>query len=188
MRVAPVALYARGDLPRVAALARQTARITHAHELGVEGAVLQACAVALLLELDAGAALRPAEFLAALRHLAPSEPYRSALARIERLLPDATPENVARDIGNDITALAAVPAALCCFLRHPDSFSEAVRFAICLGGDTDTIASMTGALSGARLGEEAIPTEWLTRLESAAEIRDLADRLLRLSLAGETST
>jgi len=154
----------------------------------VEGAVLQACAVALLLEVEAGAALRPVEFLAALRHNTPSAPFRAALERIERLLPDATPAAVARDIGNDITALAAVPAALCSFLRHPDSFPEAVRFAICLGGDTDTIASMTGALSGARLGEGAIPTEWLARLESAAEIRDLADRLLRLSLGGETST
>ena len=50
MRVAPVALYAMGDLPHVAAIARQTARITHSHELGVEGTVLQACAVAHLLE------------------------------------------------------------------------------------------------------------------------------------------
>jgi len=185
MRVAPVALYARGDLLRVAELARQTARITHAHQLGMEGAAIQACAVALLLESDAGAELCPTEFLAALRGYVPSAPYRAALDKIERLLPNASAETVARVIGNDITALAAVPAALCCFLRHPDSFAEAVRFAISLGGDTDTIASMTGALSGARLGEQAIPPAWRKRVESADLLRDLADHLLRVSIDDE---
>ena len=149
MRVAPVALYAMGDLPRVAAIARQTARITHAPELGVEGAVAQACAVAHLLESAADTDLRPANFLAHIRDHVQSAPYRMALEKVDRILSNATPEAVVRNIGNDITALAAVPAALCCFPRHPDSFAEAVLFAISLGGDTDTIASMTGALSGA---------------------------------------
>lgn len=185
MRAAPVALYAKGDLPRVAELARRTACITHAHELGVDGASLQACAVAMLLESDAGAELCPAELLAALREHVQSAPYRAALEKIERLPRDAAPETVAREIGNDITALAAVPAALCCFLRHPDSFAEAVRFAISLGGDTDTIASMTGALSGARLGEKAIPRAWRKRVESAVLLRGLAYRLLRLAIGRE---
>ena len=59
-------------------------------------------------------------------------------------------------LGNGIEAFRAVPAAIYAFLSHPLSFSEAVRYAISLGGDTDTIASMTGALSGAYLGDSAI--------------------------------
>ena len=39
------------------------------------------------------------------------------------------------------------------------------RRAILLGGDTDTIAAMAGALSGAYLGVDAIPAELLRRLE-----------------------
>ena len=37
--------------------------------------------------------------------------------------------------------------------------------AILLGGDTDTIAAMAGAVSGAYLGAAAIPTPLLHRLE-----------------------
>jgi poly(ADP-ribose) glycohydrolase ARH3 len=188
MRVAPVALYAYGNLRQVAELARQTARITHAHELGVEGAVLQACAVALLLASDPGQPLSRTEFLTALRENIHSAPYEATLNRLEGIFPDPDPETVVREIGNDITALAAVPAALCCFLRHPDSFSDAVLFAIALGGDTDTIASMTGALCGACLGESAIPDTWILSVEGRGPLRRLGrslhnQRLLRQSEA-----
>ena len=54
--------------------------------------------------------------------------------------------------------------ALYCFLRHAGSFADAVHQAIFIGGDTDTIASMTGALSGAFLGEAAIPAGWLAAM------------------------
>jgi poly(ADP-ribose) glycohydrolase ARH3 len=75
-----------------------------------------------------------------------------------------------------------VPGALCAFLRHPDSFSSAVLFAINLGGDTDTVASMTGALSGAHLGESAIPVQWREGVEGSVSLRHLADELLGLAM------
>lgn len=177
MRVAPVALHACGDMRQIAEIARQTARITHAHELGVEGAVMQACAVALLLDSDPGQPFSRTAFLTSLREHVRSAPYEAALDWLERLFPDPDPQTVAREIGNDITALAAVPAAICCFLRHPDSFAEAVLFAIALGGDTDTIASMTGALSGAYLGETAIPDTWILGVEGRGELRRLGRAL-----------
>ena len=37
-------------VPATAWLARQVALITHAHPLGIEGAVIQACAITLLLQ------------------------------------------------------------------------------------------------------------------------------------------
>ncbi|MPY93726.1 MAG: hypothetical protein GEV08_11900, partial [Acidimicrobiia bacterium] len=45
------------------------------------------------------------------------------------------------------------------------------RGAIRLGGDTDTVASMAGALAGAHLGEDAIPRGWRQRAEAADELR-----------------
>ena len=48
------------------------------------------------------------------------------------------------------------PTAIFSFLRNPHSFEGAVRYAISLGGDTDTIGAMTGAISGAYHGAEAI--------------------------------
>lgn len=57
-----------------------------------------------------------------------------------------------------------------------------------LGGDTDTVAAVTGTLAGARYGRAAIPDTWTTPLHvplpgfadrtlDAAALRDLALRL-----------
>ena len=60
-----------------------------------------------------------------------------------------------------------------------------MRFAVRLGGDTDTIAAMTGAIVGARDGLTAIPARWLAALEDGHRgrtyVEQLADRLLNSS-------
>jgi len=86
--------------------------------------------------------------------------YRDKLEQMKGLLGAADATEVAVRLGNSIEAFNSVPAAICCFLRHPGSFEEAVVEAVSLGGDADTIASMTGAISGAWLRIEAIPDEW----------------------------
>lgn len=70
-----------------------------------------------------------------------------------------------------------MPTALACFLTHPDDFAAAVTAAISLGGDTDTIAAMTGALAGAHHGYTAIPDAWRA-VEGADELISLADSLV----------
>jgi ADP-ribosyl-[dinitrogen reductase] hydrolase len=47
-------------------------------------------------------------------------------------------------------------------VRHHASFHDAVVAAIDLGGDTDTVACVTGALAGARNGIQAIPSRFTT--------------------------
>jgi len=42
--------------------------------------------------------------------------------------------------------------SLCCFLKHPDSYMDAVLMAIRAGGDTDTTAAICGSIVGARTG------------------------------------
>jgi len=54
-----------------------------------------------------------------------------------------------------------VPAALW-VAERADSFEQAVDMAVRLGGDTDTMAAIVGALAGARFGGDAIPDDWLT--------------------------
>lgn len=184
MRVAPAALFAYANLERVAWLARRTARITHAHELGVEGAVLQACAIARLLQLPRGEALDVPAFLETLRAHVGALRYCQQLDALQELLPGGALEEVVDRIGRGIAAHEAVPTALYAFLRHRDDFAAAVTFAIGLGGDTDTLAAMTGALAGAHLGEEAIPASWRARTEDALVLRELAGNLLILALSG----
>lgn len=186
MRVAPAALFAFPDLEAVEELARRTALVTHTHELGIEGAALQACAVALLLLRPPGEPLEAGEYLRALGERLRTEAFRERLERVRALLPEAPREEVVARVGNGVEAHEAVPAALYAFLRHPRSFAEAVLYAISLGGDTDTIACMTGALAGAHLGEEAIPPSWRQGVEGADRLRELADALL-LRAAGRGS-
>ncbi len=56
--------------------------------------------------------------------------------------------------------------------------------AVNLGGDTDTIGAMTGAILGASNGINSIPAEWLDNLENGEKGRDyiiaLAKRLFEL--------
>jgi len=180
MRVAPVGLLYHHDLVKVREIARDQARITHAHPLGTEGAELQACAVALAVRRDPSREIDVYEFLEELEGLGWSEIYRRKLGKIRELLRDASRKEVIAALGNGIEAPNSVPAAVYCFLSHLESFEDALIYAIRLGGDTDTIGAMTGAISGAYHGEDAIPIRWKNSLEKKEYLRDLAAGLRSL--------
>jgi ADP-ribosylglycohydrolase len=67
-------------------------------------------------------------------------------------------------IGISAHVVPSVLWALYAFLRSPDSWWDTVCTAITVGGDTDTLAAMAGALSGSRLGRQGLPEELLARL------------------------
>ena len=79
------------------------------------------------------------------------------------------------------TALLAIK-----HLAAADSFEEAVISAVNCGGDTDTIAAVTGALAGAYYGISAIPERWSSKLNpySAQKIKEIADGILELAIKG----
>lgn len=58
------------------------------------------------------------------------------------------------------------------------SYEDAVRAAVDLGGDTDTVAAVTGGLAGAVHGFDAIPARWTKALHVPLPGED--DRVLRL--------
>ena len=57
-----------------------------------------------------------------------------------------------------------VPAALHAWLSFPQDLPGALKAAIRCGGDTDTIAAITGAIVGAGVGKRGIPEAWLANL------------------------
>jgi poly(ADP-ribose) glycohydrolase ARH3 len=185
MRVAPTALLTAPDLKRAQALARASAQLTHTHELGQQGAALQACTAAWLLDADpASAHTDPIAFaaalLAAVRPTAPAPQYQQRLDALAQGVGHWSTQEAVAALGTGVQAVESVPAALFALLRHPSSFADAVSLAVSLGGDTDTIAAMTGALAGALLGASAIPAAWQARLEQADRLAALADSLLRV--------
>ena len=130
MRVSPVGWYA-DTLMDTCVLARATAEITHDHPDGIKGAVVVAGAI----------------FLA--RSGEPRERIRSFAERFYAL--DLTLEEIRPTYTYDVTAEGSVPHALQAFLEARD-FEDAIRNAISLGGDSDTVAAITGAIAEAFFG------------------------------------
>jgi poly(ADP-ribose) glycohydrolase ARH3 len=188
MRVSPAALFAAPDLDAVAAVAAGSARITHAHPLGVEGAEHQAVAVALALASDPEIPLDTTAFIETLLRRVRSEEFHTALRAVAELISSGDRDEAVHTLGHGVSAAQAVPVAIWCFLRNPESFVDTALCAITIGGDTDTIASMACALSGARLGESAIPEIWRGRIEGRAKLQSIADALASVaSRSGEVS-
>ena len=178
MRVAPAALFAVGEIERTLELARRSARVTHTHALGVDGATLQAGVVAFAFRTPADEPIGREGLLAAARAFVAERATHEQLDRVAALPADATPGDVATMIGCGIDALSSVPAALSAALLAGGSVADTVRYTVAIGGDTDTIASMAAAITGAHLGAEAIPETWLDRLEDRELLIDLADGLV----------
>jgi poly(ADP-ribose) glycohydrolase ARH3 len=76
------------------------------------------------------------------------------------------------DMGNQIHACQAAACALWALCRHWHHPQAAVVAAARYGGDTDTLACMTGALAGALHGPAWLPQDWWDRLENGAGGRD----------------
>lgn len=171
MRVAPVGLFFHDDLDQVWEQARLSALPTHVHPWGIEGAQLVAIAAALCA---AGPFDRPS-FFAELLARTTADVYRDKLRRAARI---TSPDELA-ELGNGIAAQDSAVTAIACFALSPDSYRDTIGRAILLGGDTDTIAAMAGALSGAYLGVEAIPPRLLDLLEDTPNGRTYLDQLAR---------
>ncbi|MFI6066734.1 ADP-ribosylglycohydrolase family protein [Micromonospora sp. NPDC051227] len=185
MRVAPVGLLPGLALGAVAGRARRTAMVSHQHPQALDGAAAQAVATALAALSIQDTPLDADRMVAAICQHVHTAEFRAALRKLPALVARAASgADVAGEVGNGVAAVQAVPAALAAFLRHPDDVPAAIGFAIGMGGDTDTIASMTGALCGARRAEKDLPVMWGLRLESASRVWTVASALAGLGRPG----
>ncbi len=194
MRMAPVGALYYDDAEILRRVSFYSSSITHAHPLAKEGGALQAYATAQAIAADSETDLAIDEFIHKLiRLLCPSmEILRERLEQIEGLV-EKRPgkEEIIALLGNDSRVFNSVPTAIYAFLSHYKSFEKTVSFAVSLGGDTDTIGAMSGAMSGAYHGKKGIPPRWLHQLENGEKGRDyiemLADRLWRMKQSGQGS-
>lgn len=201
MRAAPLGLVYRHDPRRLSMVAMDQARVTHHDSRAIAGAVTIAWAVAIASRQDP---VVPADFLREIAaNVDPVDPgFSAVLLRLidwVRLPPPSAveamalhglePEAGAGWQGISSFVVSSVCWSLFSFLRHPEQWWEAVRVAIAVGGDTDTIASMTGAIIGARLGTRGLPGALFTRISDAGQglaedLSDLSDRIHHLAANG----
>ena len=197
MRAGPLGILI-ADPSAMCQAAREQSRITHLDSRCAAGSIAIARAVAL-------ASTQPIEAAPVLGDIAhcvgPQAPAMAQaivdLTRWITLDPVHAAEEVHRsrlDLphreqwqGISSFVVPSVVWSLYAFLRSPDDYWETVCTAIGVGGDTDTLAAMAGAISGARLGPGALPHRLLERVNDrgawdapalAALARTAADRTI----------
>ncbi len=137
MRVSPVG-FAFATVDTVLQEAMRTAEISHNHPEGIKGAQATALAVFLARTTRDKAKIR-----------------REVAARFGYDL-NRTVEEIRPSYGFDVSCQGTVPEALIAFLDST-SYEDAVRNAISLGGDSDTLACITGGIAEAYYGP--VPSE-----------------------------
>ena len=133
MRVSPCALVAE-TLKEAEALAKASAEVTHNHREGIRGAKAVAAAIWL-----------------AKTHASKKE-IRSYIQKHYYPL-HFTLDKIRPDYQFDVSCQGSVPQAIVAFLESED-FEDAIRNAISIGGDSDTIAAMTGSIAWMYYGWE----------------------------------
>ncbi len=132
MRVAPVGWYGK-TLDEVMRLARQSALPTHNHPEGIKGA--QAVAATIFLARCGESKQQMKSWI--------EETFFYDLAM--------TPDDIRPDYTFDVTCQGSVPQAISCFL-HSNNYEDAIRTAVSIGGDSDTIACISGSIAEAYYG------------------------------------
>ena len=137
MRVSPVGM-AFNDIETVLKVAKQSAEITHNHPEGIKGA--QAIAAAIFLARDGKSKDEIKKYLTS------TFSYNFSF----------TLDEIRPTYEFDVTCQGSVPQAIVAFLES-SNYENAIRLAISIGGDSDTIACIAGAIATAYYKD--IPTE-----------------------------
>ena len=134
MRVAPCAFFPLSDDD-----VRRVSKVTHAHEIS-----MTACA----------------QYVRILKALLCGQPVKTAIQTSGFHFNPNIPRSEVKSGG---FVLDTLNAALWC-LTNTDCYKDCVLTAVNLGDDTDTTASVAGALAGAAYGFDSIPGEWAETL------------------------
>ena len=178
MRAGPLGVAYR-DSDRLAGACDTASAVTHAHPVGRDAALLVARAVGQAVEAALqDRSIRPHAMAQDLTDGCRSEEMRHKMQAVTDYLGEgAEPDAVADAVGRSVSAPESVPFAVYAFLAAPDDFRACLEIAMFHGGDRDTLAAMAGSMSGAYLGERAIPDPWRARIEHRCQLRELARRL-----------
>lgn len=134
MRVSPVGWFAK-DIKEAVELADRVTAVTHNHPEGIKGARAVASAVYL-----ARTGWHKHDIVQVMKK------YYPILGE-----PEFTTENIRRTYEFNETCQDTVPQAIQAFMES-GSFEGAIRLAVSLGGDSDTLAAITGSIAEAYYG------------------------------------
>jgi ADP-ribosyl-[dinitrogen reductase] hydrolase len=168
MRCAPYAVAFAGDPARLGVVSRESSAITHADPRCTAVCAVLNATLAALLRGDADGV----DALELARREVDDVPGELS----ERLGAVPLSREQCRTTAYVVDTLGT---ALSVGLTA-DSAEEGIVDAVNLGGDTDTIGAVTGAVVGAGFGASSLPERWLSVLDHTDELGDLGERLADL--------
>lgn len=175
MRIAPIALMYPENHTALKKAVIDSSLITHAHPLAIDGAIN--CATTLSLVLHDQSNAKILQTLTDNNH----EDYKAKISIAQDWLlnrKSISEKQVIHHLGNSIEAINSTITAIYLGLRFRNhSYLPMIKFIQNVGGDTDTIAAMAGAIWGAANSMEKLKHPKLEQLESKQQILDLADSL-----------
>ena len=202
MRVTPISIAVSTADPEVFADAVwSSCQVTHATRQGFQSAALVAAAVSLALDWPEASASDMTTLLWKAVSYVESLPERGAwtpdpdvVAATRRAIQlvanpaSSSLECLVEQIGTSVASAHAIPMAFALLARDPSP--RALLDATNLGGDTDTIGAIAGAILGSVLGVEAFDPAMLTQVEltSHLDLPSIALELLALRAASEPAT
>jgi len=202
MRVTPIGIAVSTADPEVFADAVwSSCQVTHATRQGFQSAALVAAAVSLALDWPEASASDMTTLLWKAVSYVDSLPERGAwtpdpdvVAATRRAMQlvanpaSSSLECLVEQIGTSVASAHAIPMAFALLARDPSP--RALLDATNLGGDTDTIGAIAGAILGSVLGVEAFDPAMLTQVEltSHLDLPSIALELLALRAASEPAT
>lgn len=194
MRVTPIGIaVSTADPEAFADAVWSSCRVTHATRQGFQSAALVAAAVSLGIDSarstapDLRALLwKAVTFVDSLPARGAWTPDPGVIAATRRAMQlsinpaSSSLECLAQQVGTSVASAHSIPMAFALLARDPSP--QALLDAANIGGDTDTIGAIAGAILGAALGVEVLDGCDLARVEevSRLDLRSVASDLLAL--------
>ena len=199
MRVTPVGIAVSTDDPEVFAdSVWSTCQLTHATRQGFQSAALVAAAVSMGIDWDTPS---PSDMTALLWKAvtyvdslpergawAPDPDVVAATRRAMQLVANpvsSSLEHLIEQVGTSVASAHAIPMAFALLARDPSP--RALLDAANIGGDTDTIGAIAGAILGGLLGVEAFDAAMLAQVERVSGLHLTEAATAMLSLRGPSA-
>lgn len=197
MKISPIGLMNPGNIDKAIQDAVTVTMVTHDNHLAISGACAVAAATSYAMKenadvygvLQAGLyGAKEGEYIG--KQVGQDVAGPSVVKRMEMAIdiglgqgdPDKKMVEIAEKIGTGLHVSEAIPAAFGFFTANKGEAMGTIISAVNAGYDTDTIATIAGAIAETLQGAEAFPEHFLPTLESAnhIEIRKLADDIYKL--------
>ena len=199
MRVTPIGIaMSTADPEAFADAVWSSCQVTHATRQGFQSAALVAAAVSLGIDWDTPSASDMTALLWKAVSYVDSLPERGAwtpdpdvVAATRRAMQlvanpaSSSLECLVEQVGTSVASAQAIPMAFALLARDPSP--RALLDAANIGGDTDTIGAIAGAILGGALGEQVLPADSLSTIEEVSHLglQPIASKLLELRAAHE---